>query len=96
MRIISTIVVLAIVTIGLTFAILNSSLVTLNYYFGTRTFSLSILLALTLGLGAFIGILLITPTLLRLKRKSRQLKRKIKQAEQEIGNLRSIPLKDTH
>jgi len=96
MRIFSTIIALAIVIIGITFAVLNSSSVSINYYFGSHTFSISLLLALTLGLGAFFGILLITPTLLRLKRGNHQLKRKIKRAEQEVDNLRSIPIKDTH
>lgn len=96
MRIISTIVAAAIVVVGLTFAVLNSAPVSLNYYFGTRTFSLSILLALTLGLGAFIGILLTTPALLRLKRGNQKLKRQVKQAAQEVDNLRSIPIKDAH
>ena len=96
MKIFSTIIVLFIILLGLSFAILNSSPVTLNYYFGTKDISLSLLLASTLGFGALLGLILFFPTFLKLKRKHFKLKSRIKQVEREVENLRSIPIKDAH
>lgn len=96
MRIFSTIIVLAIILIGLTFAILNSSPVVLNYYFGQSEISLSLLLASTLGFGAAIGLLLFSPTFFKLKKGNLVLKHRIKQVEKEVENLRAIPIKDSH
>ena len=81
MRIFSYIILLIIIVLGLTFAILNAELVSLNYYFGTRQISLSLLMVLCLGVGVLLGLLAALFPILRLKRKNYYLKSQIKQLE---------------
>ncbi len=96
MKIIRYTVLFIIIAIGISFAILNSKAVPLNYYFGAKEISLALLLALTLSAGALIGWLLSLPSKLRLRLNNRSMKSRIKQAEQEITNLRAIPIHDRH
>lgn len=86
MRFFSYIFLLIIVLLGLSFALLNSQVVTLNYYIGQRNISLSLLLVLCLGFGIFLGLLFAVGPLIKLKRRNHQLKKQLKnsvQAEQE-------------
>jgi putative membrane protein len=53
--------------IGFSFAILNAQSVSVDYYIGTRQIPLSLLLVGTLIVGIFIGMLLLLPSILRLK-----------------------------
>ena len=64
-RIVSFILV---VIAGAAFAVLNSSLVGFNYYFGMVELPLSLLLALALFAGVLLGVFVGTLMLLRLKR----------------------------
>lgn len=84
MRIFSYIVLLIVVILGLTFAMLNAEPVSLNYYAGIRTISLSLLLVLSVGVGVIIGLLIALKPLLGLKRKNYQLKNNLRRAEKEI------------
>lgn len=93
MRIFSFIFLCLIMLFGITFAALNSSLVTFNYYFAVKQIPLSLLLVFTFGFGILIGFIFTIFTLLRLKAENIRLKSRIKVAEQEIENLRSIPIK---
>ena len=96
MRIITYIILLLIVLLGLTFAGLNADPVTLNYYIGSSNISLSLLLVCTLGFGALVGILVALVPLIRARQKNSKLKQKVQSIEQEVANLRSIPIKDSH
>lgn len=87
---------IVVVIIGITFSGLNSQIVTINYYLGETTLHLPILLLFTLLIGVVFGLIIALPTLLKKKNTARHLKQKIKQAEQEISNLRNIPIKETH
>ena len=83
MRIISYIILLIIILAGITFAILNAELVTLNYYFGAGKISLSLLMVLCLGIGVLLGLLTALWPILRLKRKNYRLKSQLKQLEKD-------------
>lgn len=96
MKFFSILFMVLLILLGISFAILNSSSVSLNYYFGHTEISLSLLLVLTLGVGALLGFLLATPSIFRLKRAQAKLKSRIKQAELEVENLRAIPIRNTH
>ena len=48
---------IVIVVIGLSFAVLNAEPVSLNYYFGYRDIPLSMVVVLSLAVGAVIGVL---------------------------------------
>ena len=96
MRIFLYLILLVIVVIGLTFAALNATPVMFNYYIGSRTISLSLLLVYTLGIGIILGMLVSITPVIRLKKQNYSLKNRVKQTEKEIENLRAIPIKDSH
>lgn len=93
MRIISFIFLLLIMLFGLTFAALNSTAVAFNYYLGTKQIPLSLLLVFAFGIGIVVGFIFTLFPILRLKRDNLRLKARLKIADQEIANLRSIPIK---
>ena len=78
---------------GLTFAALNSTAVVFNYYLGTKTMALSLLLVFVFGLGIFLGLLVSIFSLIKSKRDNLRLKSLLKTSEKEVENLRSIPIK---
>lgn len=79
--------------IGLTFASLNAEVVTFNYYLGSGKIVLSLLLVGAFGIGIFLGLLVAISLWLRVKKENIQLKSRLKVAEKEVENLRSIPIK---
>ena len=96
MKVFTYIFVIAIILFGVSFTVLNADPVKLNYYFGVREISLSLLLAFTLIIGAVLGIIVLLSPLFRLKTENYRLRQKLTGIEQEVENLRSIPIKDTH
>ena len=96
MRIISYILLLAVIALGISFAILNSGTVEIHYYLGDRTFHLSLVLVSAFTAGALVGILIGTWVVLKMKVKNYRLRQRLKLAETEIENLRAIPLQDAH
>ncbi len=93
MRLISYLILLLIVLIGLTFAALNSTSVSFNYYLGTKNIALSLLLVFAFGIGISLGLVVTVLTWFRGKRESSKLKSRLKNIEKEVENLRSIPIK---
>lgn len=83
-----------IIIAGITFATLNSHPVVIRYYFNQASVPLPLLLALTLLLGFLFGAIAVLPFWLRAKRASRHMKQRIKAIEQELNNLRTIPIKE--
>ena len=85
---------LIIILLGIVFASLNSTQVTLHYYINTLKVSLSFLLFCTLMLGFILGSLTLLPSIIKSKIKNKTLKKNIKSLEKEIKNLRAIPFTD--
>lgn len=96
MRIVTYLLLLIIILIGITFAVLNPTIVTMNYYIGQKTLPLSLLLVSVFALGCFFGLLVGGWLLLKAKIKNYRLKQRLKVAEKEVQNLRAIPLQDKH
>jgi len=94
MKIITALFFAVIILLGITFACLNAEPVSINYYIGTQSFPLSLLLVLTLGVGSILGLVAGTVIYLKSKAKNRRLKARIKLAEKELSNLRTMPLQD--
>lgn len=92
MKIISFIIIFILVIFGISFALLNASVVTLNYYFGSIKMSLSLLLVFTLGLGVLIAFLIALWSILKNKNQNRRLKNRIKQLELEIEKLKNVTI----
>lgn len=95
LRLIGSLLLVILVLVGLSFAVLNAQVVSLNYYLGTLDVPLSMALVSALALGALLGALVSLALLMGMKRQLRQLRRKVQIAEQEVANLRAIPIKDT-
>lgn len=91
MKVISFIIIFLLIVFGISFALLNANVVTLNYYFGSVKMSLSLLLVFTLGLGALIAFLIALWSILKNKNHNRRLKNRIKQLELEIEKLKMPP-----
>ena len=85
-----------IILLGLTFAALNSQKITLNYYLDTQTIHLPLLILVTLLIGAMLGVIAMLPSLIKNKHAARRLKSQVRHIEQEVQNLRTIPIKDVH
>lgn len=96
MRIITYILLLIVILMGITFAVLNPAAVTIQYYIGQKTISLSLLLVLVFTVGCLVGLLVGCWLLLKVKVKNYHLKQQLKVAEKEVQNLRAIPLQDKH
>jgi lipopolysaccharide assembly protein A len=94
MSIFSYIIFLLIFIAGLIFAFLNHNLVTLNYYFGNKQLSLSLLLIFSLGAGILLGFFCNVFYWIKLKAENIRLKSRLKNADKELTTLRSLPIKD--
>ncbi len=96
MRIVTYLLLLIIILIGITFAVLNPAIVTMNYYVGQKTLPLSLLLVSVFALGCFLGLAVGGWLALKVKIKNYRLKQRLRVAEKEVQNLRAIPLQDKH
>lgn len=95
-RIVSFIIILFIIIFGITFAILNAEPVAVHYYLGIRKVPLSLIMAMTFSIGLLIGLLTTMLMVFKLKTERFHLNKRLKLAEKEIENLRTIPIKDEH
>jgi putative membrane protein len=80
--------------IGVSFAVLNANVVQVNLYFTTLSMPVSLLVVIMLGIGLLLGFFLFLSKYWRLKRDYSRTKNQLKLTEQEIKNLRDIPIKD--
>lgn len=94
MRLVMIILYLFLIIIGVTFAVLNAEAVTVNLYFTVIKMPVSLLITLTWGIGLLMGFLFGLYKYWCLKLTVSQLKSQLKVAQQEIKNLRGIPLKN--
>ena len=94
-RIFYTVVIVVTLLIGITFVFQNHQLIDLRYYFGMHwTGPLSLALLVTLALGVAIGCLASLRMVIRMQRQLVQARKEIRQIEQEVINLRALPIKD--
>ena len=93
-RIIKLLFFLAILVVGLAFHVKNDQLVNLNYYMGSIELPVSQLVISSLLVGALLGILASLTFVAKLKRENARLARLVRVTEEEVNNLRAIPIKD--
>lgn len=93
-RIIKLLFFLGILVIGLAFHVKNDQLVNLNYYMGSIELPVSLLVISSLLVGALLGILASLTFVAKLKRENARLARLVRVTEEEVNNLRAIPIKD--
>lgn len=86
---------LVVLLVGVTFTYKNAQLVELNYYFGIHWASpLSFMLLTTLTVGIALGFLASLGMLARMQRQLLLARRETRQLEQEVNNLRALPIRD--
>ncbi|SCZ49194.1 lipopolysaccharide assembly protein LapA domain-containing protein [Thiohalomonas denitrificans] len=95
-RILAFIILLCFAAAGLGFAVLNAGDVQLNYYFGEAVLPLALVVVGALAVGALLGLLSAAGMLLARKHESNRLRRRLRLAEQEIRNIRELPVRDSH
>ena len=95
MRRILTVVIFVIVfAVGTAFSAINTNPVIINYYLGTLTAPLSVVMILSIVVGIILGAVAIFAGTLRLRYENRRLHKKLNVSEQEINSLRILPIKD--
>jgi putative membrane protein len=83
-----------VVLLGAAVAVLNAGIIHLDYYFGVVALPLSVVLVGAIGVGALLGVLASLVTSWELHRDNVRLRRKVRLTEQEVSNLRTLPLQD--
>lgn len=92
--IINLIVFLFVLTLGLSFAILNAEPVELDYYFGSQRLSLSLIVLITLIIGVLAGVIASLSIIIKLKREVSQLRKANQVVDLELANLRTLPVRE--
>jgi uncharacterized integral membrane protein len=90
------IILLLIALFGNVLTRLNIGPVEFHYYFGVIEIPLALLLLLVLACGALLGLLMTSGVALSARAERRRLQRTLQLREQEIRNLRDIPIKGRH
>lgn len=93
-RIIVFALLLLVSLLGLSFALMNAEPVNLDYYFGVMNAPLSLVVVIAIVIGAGLGVFASMGIVLSQKRELAKLRKSAKIAEEEVSNLRSLPLKD--
>lgn len=94
-RVLYVVVAIVVIFFGITFAFHNRGNVDVNYYFGISwSGPLALALLTTLAVGVAIGFLASLRTLLRLQRQLAAARKEVRQVEQEVQNLRALPIRD--
>lgn len=93
-RLLLLILFLLLVALGISFAVHNSESVTLHYYFGSISGPLALIVVIALAVGAVLGVGTSLLLVFSQRHKVSRLQRKLDTCEQEIRNLRHLPLCD--
>jgi uncharacterized integral membrane protein len=93
-RLLSLIIVLFIMALGFAFHLRNGEFFEVDYYVGSVGLPFSLWLVLALSIGALLGILASLPLVVRCRRDNARLARRLRVNEQELRNLRVVPMKD--
>jgi lipopolysaccharide assembly protein A len=94
-RIFYLVVIVITLVFGITFAIKNHQDVELVYYFGLQWRGpLSLALLTVLAIGVVVGYLAALRMVIRMQRQLVHARKEIRQIEQEVMNLRALPIKD--
>ena len=94
LKLIYAILALALFVVTLSFAALNSDPIPIDYYIGQVEIPLALLLVVALGVGALLGSMVGLGRVVRVKREMAKLRRESRATEEEVRNLRALPLRD--
>ncbi len=93
-KLIYFLMLLGVALFGAAFASINADKVPIDYYFGIIELPLGVLMLAMVGMGIIVGAMACTSMLIRLKHENSSLRRKASTTDQEVRNLRTIPVKD--
>ena len=94
-RLFYVVLAILVVLIGIAFAIQNKQIVEVNYYFGLKwSGPLSLVLLTVFTLGVIIGYIASLRMVVRMQRQLVLARKEVRQIEQEVINLRALPIKD--
>lgn len=94
-RLMYGVMILLMILVGVTFTTKNAQMVELNYYFGVHwTTPLSFMLLTVFTVGISFGVIASLAMLARMQRQLLQVRRENRQLEQEVSNLRALPIRD--
>jgi putative membrane protein len=88
------ILLIVFLVVGAAFAIINDQPVRLDLYFYQPSLPLSLILLLAVGLGILLGGLASAFYFMRIRSENASLRRQARLVEQEVKNLRSLPIND--
>ena len=91
---IKLIVAVLLMVLGAAFAIVNEQPVELDLYFVAVSMPLSMILLLAMGIGILLGSLASFLYFMKIRKENADLRRQARLAEQEVKNLRSLPIND--
>ncbi|WP_251359517.1 lipopolysaccharide assembly protein LapA domain-containing protein [Kangiella sp. TOML190] len=91
---IAIVLLLAAFGLAFMFANQNEQTIQLNYLFGETSIQLVLLITICLALGLIIGLLMSGISLMKTRVQLKNSRKKLAKAEQELKNLRSLPVKE--
>jgi putative membrane protein len=94
LRLLKWLIVAVVFCLGLVFAVMNYHVVEVDYGFARRELPLSMIMAIILAGGIVLGMLAALLATLPLRKENGRLRKQVRLAEQEVSNLRQIPMKD--
>ena len=95
-RVIFYIFLFIIFIFAISFSLLNSQNVQINFYFTKKDIDLMFVIFASICIGAIMGVIAISGVVFRLRHQLSKKNREVKLVEKEVTNLRSLPLKDKH
>jgi len=91
-NLIKFVLVVIFLVVGAGFTVINNTPVQIDLYFVAPTLELSLVLWLAVGAGMLLGSLASVSYFMRFKRENADLKRQSRLINQEVKNLRSMPI----
>ena len=89
------ILLMLILIIAAAFAALNEQVISMNYFVGTMDTPLTFVIIVCFILGMLFSFLIIVSYIIRLRWQQRRMKQALQLKDQELNNLREMPLKDS-
>lgn len=84
-----------ILIIAAAFAALNEQVISMNYFIGTMDTPLTFVIIVCFILGMLFSFLIIVTYIIRLRWQQRRMKQSLRLKDQELNNLRAMPVKDS-
>jgi len=85
MKYIGYLILLVLIILGVSFAVLNSNQVAVNYYFATQKVSLSLLLVIAFAIGVLLALIVMLFKLIGCKMENRRLRKQLRNLEKQMS-----------